>query len=1264
MDRFSPVAPAAVRIMCLPVGSIGSIAFKTVVDRLQIACSIVKLEQLELPPDQEVLLSPKVNPEGSLFLSYTTSATSEHEQQLSPYELFREPLVVLGIATGISDDVAEGPAQLKQAAQYLRERHPRVVHRHLLLLQTSQDGLEAGDNVTRISCDQPGEDEFKDAICKVAARFLVEFSTYAKALQASPNVQTPGQTAKAVRKAMWLIGDDRRPASGSGTATPTNDTGLSSPVAEGSPRPLPRNLQSSPPRQSVGSPPPSTSFDEIQRTALTRSDSNASRGSSGRGKRASSQDRTSVHGFGPEISKSKAKDRGKARAGIVTAHIHMMAGQWSDALRMLTDHTNVARKLNDHLWHAKGLEGIVVSMLLLAWAHLSFSVPFICYPGSEGEGHTKHRSKLSVNLGTDLWPADAAYQASVRRLSTSLPDLLKQIVGLYAAAEGHLELPFIVVAEAKIRFCEILSVLFKAKGELNDETLNYLVKRAPSLPPTAITAVAGLTRGSVAGLLGEAQPQHDDEIALIDHIQLLTGVYGVYSTLGMDRKKGSILKDLVTMLTVALNQARKLGAAEAGIHPAASLSMQPSVNDTFAAFHRSGGIDAMVDQIAQVFGIDLMPRRLSDHDHHESAQSFATWRPFGADVLRTELLSYLIALYEATLDPVGVMRLESSFLRSCVPCAALDSKPRPNENVITREEQFRHAANIARTAQVYAIRGIPNITADYWDPFLLRAVDFAVSETSHSLVPREELGSKVKVDDRPPGYPLLYDPNAKRANTASPIKHVLVRNDSTVCVLTLQNPLDISVDIESVHLVTGGGEKMRLTTEDFNPVSLGPRCLQQISLPVSPTVSGEFDIIGARIKIACCREQFFPIISTPWAASADLLVKHQGQWTPAARQASQSGPMPITSTVAVHAVPAMPLLEVEHVSAEQASLMLLDGEHQELDVVVRNVNSACPAVISEVAQNNGLLWLRSSKRQEAGFAGEEEIVVKPGETTKISFDVQGIAGASQTRLDLYYGPSPTRTEDCFARVLRIPLSVTVDATLQVHHARVEDVSETAFALSFDLANCWHKSLHYSTLVRNDQSSGEDGVLAPGKIVRISMTVQRWSRSDDKLEKLSEDIIRRIEILWRTFDDARFGRVNLKSLALSTSQLEVIRGPLHRLTMKVVGEGDEHRVGSFVVVRARLRNDAKKNSGPLIVELHLPSGERHIASIGVLHRILPSVQANSDIEVEFVVCPLLAGSVELRMIAHDVKLLGDDERGESWQTEASLVLDVGEKVGSR
>ncbi|KAF2767546.1 hypothetical protein EJ03DRAFT_329180 [Teratosphaeria nubilosa] len=1257
MDRFSPVAPAAVRVTCLPVGSIGSLAFKTVVERLQTACAIVKLEQIEVPPDQDVLLSPKANPNGSLFLNYTTNATREQEQQLSPYELFREPLVVLGIAT----DVAGGPAQLKQAAQYLRERHPRVVHRHLLLLQTLPDGVEVGDNVTVISRDEGGNDDLKDAICKVAARFLVEFSTYAKALQASPNVQTPGQTAKAVQKAMWLIGDDKRPASGSGTATPTNDTGLSSPVGEGSPRPLPRNLHSSPPRPSLGSPPPSTSFEEMQRTALTRSDSNASRGSSGRSKRASSQDRTSVHGFGPEISKSKAKDRGKARAGIVTAHIHMMAGHWSDALRMLTDHTIMARKLNDHLWHAKGLEGMVVSMLLLAWAHFVFSVPLICYPGSEGEGGTKHRSKLSVNLGTDFWPADAAHQASIRRLSTSLPDLLKQIAGLYASAEGHLELPFMVVAEAKIRFCEILSVLLKAKGELNDETLNYLVARAPNLPSTAITAVAGLTRGSVAALLGEAQPQHDDEIALIDHIQVLTGVYGVYSTLGMDRKKGSILKDLVTALTVALNQARKLGAAEAGIHPAASLSMQPSVDDTLAAFHRPGGIDAMVDQIAQVFGIDLMPRRLSHHDHDESAQPFATWRPFGADVLRTELLSYLIALYEATLDPVGVMRLESSFLRSCVPCAALDSHPRPNEIAITREEQFRHAANIARTAQVYAIRGIPNIIADYWDPFLLRAVDFAVSEIGHSLVPREILSVKVKVDDRSPGNPLLYDPNAKRANTASPTKHVLVRNDSTVCVLTLQNPLDISVEVESVHLVTGGDEKMRLTTEEFNPATLGPRCLQQIPVPVSPAVSGEFDIIGAKVKIASCREQFFPIISAPWAASADVLVKHQGQRTPAAAQASQSGQMPVTSAVAVHAVPAMPLLEVEHVSAEQGSLMLLDGEHQGLDVVIRNVNSACPAVIFEVAQNNGLLWVRSGGGREAGFAGGEEIVVRSGETTKLSFDVQGMAGASQTRLDLYYGPSPTRADDCFARVLKIPFSVVVDATLQVHHARVEEISGTAFELSFDLANYWQKSLHYSTLVRNDQSSSEDGVLGPGEVVRVSMIVQRWSMNDDDLEKLSKILSRRIDVLWRTLDNARFGRVDLKSLSLLPPQLEVIRGPLYRMKMEVVGEGNEHRVGSFVVVRARLRNDAKKDSGPVMVELHLPTGERQIASIGVLHRILPCVQAKSEMDVDFVVCPLMAGSVELRTVACEVRLPGDDERGEAWQTEASLVLDVGEKV---
>jgi trafficking protein particle complex subunit 9 len=1255
MDRFSPVAPATIRVHVLPVGTIRPGAFRAVLDDLQAQCHILRLEHVDVGNDQQILLSPKTNPRGSLFLNYTTFGASEQEQQLSPFELFREPLIVLGVADGFSENEEERKRELKHAAEYLRDRHPRVVHRHLLLLQEAQDGSETlGPNVTtlRKQTQQDEKDEGNSplhrATCHVAARFLVEFSTYAQAMQATPTVQTPRQARLPIRTVS--LRDPPQPAAGSGTETPTHE--VTSPPGEETSRPPSRGVGSPPPRG------PASSFEQVQRTAVARSDSNAS-SRSRNGKRGSSQDRGSVHNFGPELSKSKAKDRGRARVGIVIAHIHLMAGQWSEAIRMLVEHTNVVRKLNDHHWHAKGLEGIVVCMLLLAWARVEFSIPSICYPAADRNPHS-HVQKLSVNLPSDFRPTDAAHQASVRRLSTSLPDLLLQILGLYASSEGPLELPFLVVAEVKIRSCDLMTILLKSKGELSGDTLRAIVQRTPG-PLAAKLAIAvpgsNINKGVVASLIAEAQPQEDEEVALPDHVQILTGVYGVYSSLGMDRKKGLVLKDLVAKLTVALTQARKLGAAEAGIHPAASLPLEPPTDPTLAMANDRAGVNALVDMIAKVFGIDLIPYDSDREKPSSEAKAISLWRPLESDTLNMEIMRLLIAFYDASLDPYGILRLESSFLRLCAPCAALDMTYGMSGSSVPKEEQEMHASNLTRAAQLYTIQGYPDVVAEYWDPFLLRGVVFDDPDPAHALHPRSPIGSNTTAGgSQVPGNPLLYDPNASRPGTAALTRQLMVCNEPQKCTLKLQNPLDISVDVESIVLVTDGKEQPQLESKDFKTLTLGPRRFQQVSFSISPTALGDFSITGAQIKVANCRERFFPIFSCPLAPSPQLLAKGRSGSAPAT-----SGVAPKGSVVLAHAVPSMPLLKVEHISLGQQSLMLLDGEHQVLDVIVRNAGLSGPAAIFEVVEGQGVLRLALGDAAPAQAEDGALVVVQAGECVKMSFDVSGKAGVSKTQLDLYYCLWPPNEDDRYARVLSIPFAVTVDAALQVHHPQVADVDEKAFTLSFDLQNRWPKPLYYRCETLEDASGVDDGVLAPGEMTRVSISISRWSCQSRNVEEVFEELRRRLGVFWRSWDGNRFGKVDLRALALSPAQLEIIRGSLCRMHLQLVKPGAGVRVGDFFVLRVRLVNDMDSDSGSLVLELRLPSGERRLASIGVLRRLLPPISAKSECEVDFAFCPLMAGSCGVSAVANSVSSTGS---AGLWHTEALLTVRVGEKSPSR
>jgi trafficking protein particle complex subunit 9 len=90
--------------------------------------------------------------------------------------------------------------------------------------------------------------------------------------------------------------------------------------------------------------------------------------------REAGRDRVSVHGFGSGGIDERNRKRGKGRVGIVVGSLYLQAGRWQDALRELQENTSKARDVGDHIWHAKGLECMLTTLVLLAWTGTEFQV--------------------------------------------------------------------------------------------------------------------------------------------------------------------------------------------------------------------------------------------------------------------------------------------------------------------------------------------------------------------------------------------------------------------------------------------------------------------------------------------------------------------------------------------------------------------------------------------------------------------------------------------------------------------------------------------------------------------------------------------------------------------------------------------------------------------------------------------------------------------------------------------------------------------------
>ncbi|OQN98628.1 hypothetical protein B0A48_15294 [Cryoendolithus antarcticus] len=1232
MDRFSPAAAAHIRVLVLPIGQVERNVYVKVLRRLQTEASVIYHSTLSaLVGSDDFALSPTRFEQGCLLFDYTSSAPGERVLQYSPYELSRETLLVIGIASaGSSRDSNE--KTFTAATEHLREKHSRAVHRQVLLLHDGGDVEDSsGSDIVVTQPREEGTLSLQNAMNLVAVRFLRELTTYAQAMQASPSIPTPGQASRTLQRMSWLRDADGRPGSGSGFGTP-----LGSPTGEDAPSRSTSRSRAS----------PATSFDQIAGANAAPSGLSRSDSSSKKHGRTASQDRIALNGFGPGLSQEKIKKRGRARVGIVSGTIYMLAGLWSEALQQLVEHTTQARSINDPLWHAKGLENIIVCLTLHAWQSVEFQLPPICYPAVDRNTSVPGAHRFSLSLPTSSSRAgDTAESGSVRRLAGVLPDLVKQVVMLYRSNEGSTELDTLLLHEATIRLTKLLALMSSHGGQLDQPVLAQIVSDSPpsrpgetsrSRPSGKVTTSSHMPGSgsniAVVELLGAALPNNDDGISTSDHLVILAGIASVYSTLGMQRKKAITMKELVVRLTAALNHARKLGAAEMGIHPAASLSAETGI---VASPQESRSILNMVAEIARVYGIDLVDSVLlqqSTEDEPTNLPALSSSNS-GSNAIKIATLKELLALCEAAPDPHGILRVLASCLRLASPKSAVDLSTRSEGIELSPEEQSRLANTMSRTMGVARHLGLQDTQVDYWDSYMLRGLTFAPISMQRTLIDRQKM---VRAATGTGANPLLYDPNSSRQATAQE-SIVLVQDEIVACLVTLQNTLDVAIEIEWIQLITDGAA---LNVEP-RAVQLPAACLQQIALQVRPTATGKAVAKACKIKVIGCRAQDFLLTQVPWAPPKSLLTK-------ASQTAAgvTEGSMPTTSTAPLDVIASMPTIELESTSLQENTLGILEGESQSFEITVRNTSNV-DATISEAVCTSTCLKVTHT---------DEMVAV--GSTTLLRAELVGETDISTLRIDIIY--SRASGSDTYARLLSIPIHATASATLQAQDLEIKPSSTTdeAFSVSFTLTNNHRSDMTYTCSTLHDSTWTDDSfaVLPTAQTRRVHLIVPQWASTystDATPAELLSQFLTHIRVQWTL--GSRSGITSLISLSLPPSAIQHLRGDSVAISLRpptgISSQGD------FQTMVVKLRNRTIAPTGALYIQLHPHmSGVDSPVVVGSLARLVPALKPGEEREVEFSICPLLGGALEVRASVRParpgrvVKEVGD---GASW----SRVVEV-------
>jgi hypothetical protein len=678
------------------------------------------------------------------------------------------------------------------------------------------------------------------------------------------------------------------------------------------------------------------------------------------------------------------------------------------------------------------------------------------------------------------------------------------ILNLYTRAANFSgeSLPPLAFSECVIRFSKLLAAINLAAGYLDDDALRHMVQNTPykqkarlSVPRLSVHP----TRNDIASMLFRALPGPVESSGMnpTDRVVILAGVASVLSSLGLQRKKAIVMKEFITSLVPGLIQARKVGAAEMGVHPAAGLAALNIASGSGSGVGAlslgegeiENGIDEFLGLLGRIYGIPNSKGAMSDmvtsDPNPDSASenvasqrvvdailAISSLRTFGSLSLKLEILRTCLSFCEALPDFSGVLHFTALLLRVAGPGTA----PRPNSTDVfvslPRDEQVRLYSNISRTVTAVKKLGLHHVETEYWDDFLVRGL--FILEEPEPLRLTQRQGTELKPTAKSKDGPFLHNAWLKKpqTNTANTI---LVANEEYRFVIALQNPYDFELGVESLKIAAEGVEFVALE-EHF---LLGPYRTQKFQIAGIARSSGMLTIIGCLVKLIGCRERLFPIFPEPWKPKREPKMKRIGlkaclgaptsrpssAIAPSIERKAASQPKPESLTFSV--IPDQPVIVITNISLPSSSVMVLEGERKRFTLTVKNTSqvtavdfvhisfqdtatTAVQAATSnkdlpaaelhelevQLAHHPSLRWCRGND--------DESLSIKPGTEMNFTIEVMGRTRLTEATIQIDYANLGKRRSEVeerfFTRQVSAQISITVNASVQLQRPDIVPLS--------------------------------------------------------------------------------------------------------------------------------------------------------------------------------------------------------------------------------
>lgn len=196
----------------------------------------------------------------------------------------------------------------------------------------------------------------KTIICDILAVYLGQTEDLARNIQELPAIDSP-QPLQRERIRQESLADKVRQRMSGAPGQPSR-----SPVSSG-------RLGRSPASPGLRSPGDGARHDAARSRSSVRYEANST-------SKEQSHDRSSLQSTSAMTPSERKKSQAKGRIRVVIGNMYLQAGRWPDALKELSEAAVTIRMNSDYLWHAKALDLILVSLIMLSWAGMDFSVRF------------------------------------------------------------------------------------------------------------------------------------------------------------------------------------------------------------------------------------------------------------------------------------------------------------------------------------------------------------------------------------------------------------------------------------------------------------------------------------------------------------------------------------------------------------------------------------------------------------------------------------------------------------------------------------------------------------------------------------------------------------------------------------------------------------------------------------------------------------------------------------------------------------------------